>query len=170
MASIPIRRVEKRKDFLNTEVEYVMKPSKDAQASGMTEDFTMRLSTSKKRTMRVPASQFFDHLNHRGEVTDGFTQFDYLKNAFEVVKLVSTGTLSHLTWVRAFVQAHDALLADRQQIQRENGQWHTDCWATEWFFKVPPYTKFLGKMEDGRPREMRYSHEKETFEYVDGNP
>ncbi|KAJ8132333.1 hypothetical protein O1611_g1289 [Lasiodiplodia mahajangana] len=168
MASLPIRRVEKQKAFLNATVHYRLVPGSEAIARGVVkEPVFLIMDTAKKPTIKVDKSRFYDHINHRGEVEDGFTQFDYLQNAMDIVKLVSSSTICFLPWVRAIVSAHDALLHDRQQIRRENGNTHTDYWATQWFFKVPPYQKYMGRVENGVPREMRPNPTTGKFEYVD---
>ncbi|KAI0439500.1 hypothetical protein F4803DRAFT_531109 [Xylaria telfairii] len=150
MAAIPIREERIVRKDREPRASVTLTPSQDMIATGLKMDFQLRQPPIEhERGDHIGKSEFFDHINSRGQIEDGFSQLDYLALAADVV---SRGTgngpvLVHFSWVNAIQDAIHRLSRDRQQLQAANPNEHAAQWVDNWQFDIPKYDKEVGSYD-----------------------
>lgn len=166
MASIPIRFNRMRRIVQERPVfTYSAAPSREAAALGFraTVDLTQG---GEARTESVESSELFDQVHGRGRVNHGFSQFDYLTIVIDMISGITSYALVDISWLDAIRDAYKALLADREGIRDLYFEGQAARWATNWFFKVPKYTKRVGRFENGSFRELKFDSGTNQWEYA----
>ncbi|KAI1123147.1 hypothetical protein F5Y10DRAFT_58702 [Nemania abortiva] len=164
MASLPWRRAAEVKEKEEDVWVMYMDPSQEAAAAGHQRLFMPKIRGTAQR-LSHSENQFFDQINNRGLVNN-FSQFDYLQAALDMLKLVASTTLVHLPWAEAILDAYRSLRGDRQSLYEHYTLGARRLWASQWFFKVPQYRNYVGRVENGVPREMRRNASTDKWEYV----